>query len=85
MKRKWSHWDGVEQSQVCAYAVRFGVEQTEIMGLGRIQDLMGCRPLTFQGEENSAEWGRCSLPHLADAKLGQPEAASSHRQQSTWG
>lgn len=54
------------------------------MALEKTQDFMGCRPLTLQEEESSTEWERFSLPHLAEAKLGQPEAASSHRQQNTW-
>lgn len=49
------------------------------MGLEKTQDLMGCRPLTLQGEESSTEWERFSLPHPAEAKLGQLKAASSHR------
>lgn len=57
LKRKWSNWDRIEHSQVCAYVVCFGAEQAEIMGLEKTQDLMGCCLLTFQGKESSTEWG----------------------------
>lgn len=62
LTRTWSGWDHVEHSQVCSYVVCSGVEQKEVMGLERTQDLMGCCPFTSQGEESST-WGRLILPH----------------------
>lgn len=68
--RKWSSRDHVEHSQVCSQAVCFGVEQEEVMGSERTQDLTGCRPLTFQGEESSTGWGRLVLPHPTSGRAG---------------